>query len=51
MQTRQLVLAWVETFNRADVYALTAFYSDDAVNHQVVEQPVPSAPGSIAVRG
>lgn len=40
MQPRQLVLAWVEAFNRADVDALTAFYSDDAVNHQVVEEPV-----------
>ncbi len=27
--------AWVDSFNRADVEALVAFYHDDAVNHQV----------------
>jgi limonene-1,2-epoxide hydrolase len=37
---RQLVQAWVEAFNRADVDALTSFYSDDAINHQVAESPV-----------
>ena len=40
MGPRQLVQAWVEAFNRADVDALTSFYSDDAVNHQVAELPV-----------
>jgi limonene-1,2-epoxide hydrolase len=40
MRPRQLVQAWVEAFNRADVDALASFYSDDAVNHQVVESPV-----------
>jgi limonene-1,2-epoxide hydrolase len=40
MKPRQLVQAWVEAFNRADLDALTAFYADDAVNHQVVESPV-----------
>ena len=40
MGPRQLVQAWVEAFNRADVDALTSFYSDDAVNHQVAESAV-----------
>jgi len=40
MQPRQLVRAWVEAFNRADVDALAAFYTEDAINHQVVEAPV-----------
>ena len=40
MQPRQLVRAWVEAFNRADADALAAFYSEDAVNHQVAELPV-----------
>lgn len=40
MGPRQLVQEWVEAFNRADVDALTSFYSDDAVNHQVAESPV-----------
>lgn len=40
MQPRQLVRAWVEAFNRADVDALAEFYTQDAVNHQVAETPV-----------
>jgi hypothetical protein len=40
MSPRQLVQAWVEAFNRADVDALAAFYTADAVNHQVAETPV-----------
>jgi limonene-1,2-epoxide hydrolase len=40
MGPSQLVRAWVEAFNRADVDALAAFYAEDAVNHQVAEAPV-----------
>jgi ketosteroid isomerase-like protein len=40
MRAREIVLAWVDAFNRADVEGLAAFYSDDATNHQVAEQPV-----------
>jgi limonene-1,2-epoxide hydrolase len=40
MRPRQLVQAWVEAFNRADVDTLVSFYSEDAVNHQVAESPV-----------
>lgn len=37
---RQIVLAWVEAFNRADPDALAAMYAESATNHQVPEQPV-----------
>jgi hypothetical protein len=40
MQPKEIVLAWVEAFNRRDIEALTAFYSDDAINHQIAETPV-----------
>jgi hypothetical protein len=40
LQPRELVQAWVEAFNRADVDALAAFYSEGATNHQVAEAPV-----------
>jgi limonene-1,2-epoxide hydrolase len=40
MRPRQLVQAWVETFNRADADALACFYTEDAINHQVAESPV-----------
>lgn len=47
MQPRELVQAWVEAFNRADVDALVAFYEPNATNHQVAESPVT---GHIALR-
>ena len=40
MRPKDLVRAWVEAFNRADVSALTALYEADATNHQVAETPV-----------
>jgi uncharacterized protein (TIGR02246 family) len=40
MTPRQVVEAWVERFNAADVAGLAALYHEDAVNHQVVQEPV-----------
>ncbi len=40
MTPKEIVAAWVEAFNRGDADALAEFYSPDAVNHQVAEQPV-----------
>ena len=37
---RAVVETWVEAFNRADVDGLAALYAEDAVNHQVAEDPV-----------
>jgi ketosteroid isomerase-like protein len=40
MRPKEIVTAWVEAFNRADAEALTALYTEDAVNHQVANAPV-----------
>jgi limonene-1,2-epoxide hydrolase len=40
MEPCDVVTAWVEAFNRADVDALANLYAADAVNHQVPEAPV-----------
>ena len=40
MKPRELVKSWVEAFNRKDVATLANFYHEDAVNHQVAEEPV-----------
>lgn len=40
MLARELVLAWVDAFDRADVDALAGFYAENATNHQVPEAPV-----------
>ncbi len=37
---RQAVETWVEAFNAGDVEGLAALYHPDAVNHQVVQDPV-----------
>lgn len=34
---REVVLAWIDAFNKADVSALADLYAQDAVNHQVAE--------------
>jgi len=40
VEPRDLVRAWVDSFNAADPDALAALYAEDAVNHQVPESPV-----------
>jgi ketosteroid isomerase-like protein len=40
MRPRQVVQAWVDAFNRADVDALSALYQADAISHQVAESPL-----------
>lgn len=40
MEPKELIRKWVEAFNRSDVDALASLYADDAVNHQVVQDPV-----------
>ncbi|MEM7221194.1 MAG: nuclear transport factor 2 family protein [Pseudomonadota bacterium] len=36
----EVVKRWVEAFNAADADALAALYAEDAVNHQVANEPV-----------
>lgn len=40
MQPKQLVESWVEAFNQGDADKVSAFYAEDAVNHQVANDPV-----------
>jgi limonene-1,2-epoxide hydrolase len=40
MEPKEIVLAWVEAFNGGNAEALAGLYSEDAVNHQVAEEPV-----------
>lgn len=40
MKPTDVVKRWVEHFNAGDVDALAALYAHDAVNHQVVTDPV-----------
>lgn len=40
MKPKELILKWVEVFNRADADEIANLYHDDAVNHQVANEPV-----------
>src|SRR5579883_1120641 len=40
MRPRELVENWVAAFNRGNAGEVAAFYHDDAVNHQVAQDPV-----------
>lgn len=47
MRPKEVVTLWVDAFNQADVAALAALYHDDAINHQVANEPVE---GKTAIR-
>lgn len=40
MGSTEVVSAWVERFNAADADGLAELYHEDAVNHQVTQDPV-----------
>jgi len=40
MRPKDVVLKWIDAFNNADLEALASLYDDDAVNHQVANEPI-----------
>jgi limonene-1,2-epoxide hydrolase len=40
MEPRELIRNWVSAFNRADAEAIAELYAEDAINHQVIREPV-----------
>lgn len=40
MSPKEVLQCWVDCFNAADIEGLMAFYAEDAVNHQVVTEPL-----------
>ena len=40
MTPKQLLQKWIEAFNHADADRLANLYHDDAINHQVANEPV-----------
>lgn len=40
MTPKQVLQQWIDAFNKADVNAISSLYSDDAINHQVANEPV-----------
>ena len=40
MEPREVVKNRVSAFNRADADEVSGYYAEDAVNHQVVQEPI-----------
>ena len=40
MQPKEVLLEWVKAFNKGDSKTLAQLYHEDAVNHQVANEPV-----------
>jgi len=40
MEPRDVINAWIDAFNKGDAAKLSALYHDDAINHQVANEPV-----------
>ena len=40
MQPKEVLKKWLDAFNRAEIQQLSDLYHDDAVNHQVANEPV-----------
>ena len=40
----EILEKWIAAFNNADIEAISALYADDAINHQVANEPVIGKP-------
>ena len=40
MSPKEVVVRWLERFNARDADGLAALYHEDAINHQVVQDPI-----------
>ncbi len=40
MTPKEVVEQWITAFNRGDVSSLAALYTEEAINHQVANEPV-----------
>ncbi|WP_154975855.1 YybH family protein, partial [Klebsiella grimontii] len=40
MTPKEILCQWVDAFNNADVEIISELYDDNAINHQVANEPV-----------
>ena len=40
MAPKEILLQWIDAFNKADAEAISELYAENAINHQVVNGPV-----------
>ncbi|MCZ2459360.1 MAG: nuclear transport factor 2 family protein [Chitinophagales bacterium] len=44
MTPKEILQKWIEAFNRADLETISDLYADNAINHQVANDPVVGKP-------
>lgn len=44
MQPKEVLLKWIDAFNKADCETLSELYHEDAINHQVANEAVQGKP-------
>lgn len=44
MSPKEILQKWIDTFNRADVEVIAELYAENAINHQVANEPVIGKP-------
>lgn len=49
LQPKEVVQQWVQAFNEGDANKVSSFYSEDAINHQVANEPVSGKPAILAM--
>ena len=40
MTNKEIIIQWVAIFNKGDADALSEMYHDDAINHQIANEPI-----------
>ena len=40
MAPKEILQKWIDAFNKADIEAIAALYTDNAINHQIANEPV-----------
>lgn len=40
MKPKETLLKWIDAFNKADIEKISELYADNAINHQVANDPV-----------
>lgn len=40
MKPKEVLEKWIDCFNKADAFHIAELYADDAVNHQVANEPI-----------
>lgn len=40
MSPKEVLQKWIDAFNRADIWAIADLYAENAINHQVANEPI-----------